>query len=292
MKYKMVVLDLDGTLLDDEKLISDKNAYILNELHNKGIHIVIATGRNYYMAKSLTEKIKSVEPVILANNGAAVRRYVNDEFIESNYLDFTIFQDIYTLGLKYNLNPVIHVDEYYEGYDIIYECKNYEEVYLGYIKKDYKRAKYKKFNDDKISNILSVCYFNDYQKLVDFKNEIEKMPGEFNIILNQNISNWSLLELLNVNGCKWHALKKYINSLGINENQVISIGDDNNDIELIKNSGLGIAMKNATDNLKYAADYISRLSNNESGIYYELSEIFEIKWKGTITHRSDGLIIW
>lgn len=277
MKYKMVVLDLDGTLLNDEKLISDKNAYILNELHKRGIHIVIATGRNYYMAKTLTEKIKSVEPVILANNGAVVRRYINDEFIESNYLDFSIFENIYALGLKYNLNPVIHVDEYYEGYDLIYECENYEEVYLGYIKKDYKRAKLQKFKADKINNILSVCYFNDYQKLSQFKNDIEKMPGEFNIIHNQNISNWSLLELLNINGCKWCALKKYIDSIDVNENQVIAIGDDNNDIELIKNSGLGIAMKNATDKLKNAADYISRLSNDESGVYYELSEIFEIK---------------
>ena len=136
MKYKMVVLDLDGTLLNDDKLISDKNANILNELHNRGIHIVIATGRNYYMAKNLTEKIRLVEPVILANNGAIVRRY-DDSLIESNYLDFSIFENIYALGKKHNLNPIIHVDEYHDGYDIIYECENFEEVYLGYIKKDY-----------------------------------------------------------------------------------------------------------------------------------------------------------
>jgi len=276
MKYKMVVLDLDGTLLNDEKLISDKNAYILNELHKKGIHIVIATGRNYYMAKSLTEGIKSVEPVILANNGAAVRHYVNDEFIESNYLDFSLFENIYELGLKHGLNPVIHVDEYQRGYDMIYECENYEEVYLGYIKKDYRRAKHKEFRADKINNILSVCYFNDYHKLADFKEDIEKMPGEFNIILNQNISSRSLLEILNIRGCKWCALKKYAEGINIDASHIVAIGDDNNDIELIKNSGMGIAMKNATDKLKNAAGCISRFNNNESGVYHELSEIFEI----------------
>ena len=275
MKYKMVVLDLDGTLLNNDKLISDKNAYILNELYKCGVHIVIATGRNYYMAKNLTEKIRSVKPVIFANNGAVVRRY-DDSFIDSNYLDFSIFENIYALGLKHNLNPIIHVDEYNEGYDLIYECENYEEVYLGYIKKDNDRARNKKFSNDKINNILSVCYFNDYKKLIDFKNDIEKITGQFNIILNQNISNWSLLELLNINGCKWCALKKYIDHIGINEKHVVTMGDDNNDIELIKNAGLGIAMKNATDKLKDAADYISKLSNNESAVYYELSKIFEI----------------
>ncbi len=276
MNYKMVVLDLDGTLLNDEKSISDKNIYILNELHKQGIHIVIATGRNYYMAKTLTERIKSVEPVILANNGAVARHY-DDSFIDSNYLDFSIFENIYELGLKYNLNPIIHVDEYNEGYDLIYECENYDEIYLGYIKKDYKRARHKEFMSDKINNILSVCYFSDYQKLIPFKNDIEKMPGSFNIILNQNISRWSLLELLNINSCKWCALKKYINSLNINENQVIAMGDDNNDIELIRNSGIGIAMKNATENLKNNAKFISNYNNNESAVYRELSKIFEIK---------------
>ena len=86
-----------------------------------------------------------------------------------------------------------------------------------------------------------------------------------------------MLELLNINSCKWCALKKYINNLNIDENQVIAVGDDNNDIELIKNVGLGIAMKNATDNLKNNADFISRYNNNESAVYFELSEIFEIK---------------
>ena len=206
MKYKMVVLDLDGTLLNDEKTISDKNAHILKELHKLGIHIVIATGRNYYMAKSLLEKIEITEPVILANNGAVVRQYANDEFIESNYLDYSIFQRIYEAGMKHGLNPIIHVDEYTEGYDLIYECEDYEKAYLGYIKKDYKRTRRQIFKEEAINNILSVCYFNDYQKLMKFKNEVEKIPGEFNIILNQNLSTLSLLEFLNVNGCKWRAL--------------------------------------------------------------------------------------
>jgi hypothetical protein len=277
MDYKMVVLDLDGTLLNGEKIISDKNAHILKKLHKQGIHIVIATGRNYYMAKILVENIKSTEPVILANNGAVVRCYIDDEFIESNYLDFSIFEQIYELGIKHDLNPIIHVDEYNKGYDLIYECENYEDVYLGYIKKEYDRTRHKKFKTEEINNILSVCYFNEYQRLMKFRNEIEKMPGEFNVILNQNLSSLSLLEFLNINGCKWRALKKYIDRLGVDASQVIAIGDDNNDIELIANAGLGIAMKNATNCLKNSADLISRFSNKESGVYYELSEIFKIK---------------
>jgi hydroxymethylpyrimidine pyrophosphatase-like HAD family hydrolase len=72
-------------------------------------------------------------------------------------------------------------------------------------------------------------------------------------------------------------LKKYIGSIGIDASEVIAMGDDNNDIELIANSGLGIAMKNATELTKDSADLVSRFTNNESGVYNELSEIFKIK---------------
>ncbi|NLJ58847.1 MAG: Cof-type HAD-IIB family hydrolase [Tissierellia bacterium] len=276
MDYKMVVLDLDGTLLDDEKLISDKNAYILKELHSKGIQIVIATGRNYHMAKNLTEKIKSLQPTILSNNGAVTRYSHNDKLIESNYLDYSTFKEIYEMGRQHNLNPIIHVDGYYEGYDLIYECENYEEAYLGYIKGDLRRARLKNFNSNPINNILSVCYYEDFHKLIKLQKDVQNVIGRFNTILNINISKRALLEFLHVNGCKWCALKSHIENLGIKEEQVIAMGDDNNDIPLIKNAGIGIAMKNATQECKGVADYISRKSNNESGVYYELSEIFEI----------------
>lgn len=271
----MVVLDLDGTLLDDEKQISEKNIYILNELHKRNIEIVIATGRNYYMAKMLTEKIKNVQPVILANNGAIIRRSNNDELIEYNYLNPLEFEKIYFEGLRRNLNPVVHVDEYFNGYDLIYEREDYEEVYLGYIKKDYSRARLMKFMPRNMDKILSVCYFEEYDKLCSFGNHMKnKGMGRFNTICNRNISKRALLEFLHPDGCKWSALKKYADSINIKTDEIIAIGDDNNDIELLKNSGLGIAMKNGTKESIEAADKVTKHDNNDSGVYYVLSEIF------------------
>ena len=278
MIYKMVVLDLDGTLLNDEKQISEKNIYILNKLHNTGVEIVVATGRNYYMAKELTMKIKEVSPVILANNGAIIRRSHNDELLECNYLDPFYFNIIYNEGLKHNLNPVVHVDEYENGYDLIYEKENYEETYLGYIKKNYERARRKKFEPLEMKNILSVCYFNEYSKLFEFGHEIKKINNKkFNTICNQNISKRALLEFLHKDGCKWIALKKYIDTINIKTDEIISIGDDNNDLELILNSGMGIAMKNATNACMKNANKISQYDNNNSGVYHELSNLFRIK---------------
>ncbi len=278
MNYKMVVLDLDGTLLNDEKIISKKNIYMLHELYNKGIEIVIATGRNYYMAKQLIADINVFSPVILANNGAIIRRSHNDELLESNYLDPLSFEVIYNEGLKYGLNPVIHVDEYRNGYDLIYEQENYEEVYGGYIKKGYERARQRKFEQMNMKNILSVCYFEEYDRLCQFGYEMEdRNNGRFHTICNRNVSSRALLEFLHKDGCKWIALKKYMGTINISPKEIIAIGDDNNDLELIFNAGIGIAMKNGTDECRSKAKYISEYDNNNSGVYYELSKIFKIK---------------
>lgn len=277
MSYKMVVLDLDGTLLNDDKLISDKNINILKELHNKNIQIVIATGRNYFMAKSLIEKIKDIKPVILANNGAIIRYSHNDEVIDYKYLDFLEFEKIYNMGLKYNLNPILHVDEYINDFDLIYEKENYEEVYKGYIRKGYNRAKLRNFSSGKISNILAMCYFDEYNKLYSFGNEMKDINnGNYNTICNRNISERALLEFLHPEGCKWRALERYSSNLNIKPAEIVAIGDDNNDIELLMNAGLGIAMINGTEESKKAANIISKYDNNNSGVFYELSEIFYI----------------
>lgn len=277
MTYKMVVTDLDGTLLNDEKKISDKDIEMLNKLNNSGVEIVVATGRNYFMAKNLTEQIKNLNPVILANNGAVARRSNTDELMEFNYLNSDIFEKIYNCGLKYNLHPVLHVDEFENGYDMIYENKNLEEIYLGYIRKEDVRAKLIKFNPREIKNILSVCYLEEFDKLSDFNLEMNELNrGQFNSICNRNISRRALLEFLHIDGCKWRALKKYAEGINIKPNEIISFGDDNNDLELIINTGMGISMINGTENCKKFAKKISERDNNNSGVAYELSKIYKI----------------
>lgn len=277
MSYKMIVTDLDGTLLNDKKVISDEDVYTLNKLHDKGIEIVIATGRNYFMAKNLTEQIRNINPIILANNGAIIRRSKTDEVIGHNYLEPDIFKKIHEKGMSFGLFPVVHVDEYSNGYDIVYEKDEFEEVYLGYIKKGDIRSRKVDFEANKFTNILAVCYLEDFEKLYEFHTEINKVnDGKFNSICNRNISERALLEFLHVDGCKWRSLEKYIKTLNIKPQEIISFGDDNNDIEMLKNSGIGVAMKNGTKEVLKAGKIISEKDNNNSGVSFELNKIFNI----------------
>lgn len=86
----------------------------------------------------------------------------------------------------------------------------------------------------------------------------------------------ALLEIMNPLGCKWLSLQEYAKQKGIKDSEIIAIGDDNNDIQMIKNAGCGIAMKNASEQVKKVADIITEKDNNESGLAFELRRVLKI----------------
>lgn len=273
MNYKMVVFDLDGTMLNDSKEIDNYTIKYLNELYEKGIEIIIATGRNYYEAKELTKHLK-FNKIIMANNGCMVRNSLNDQILCEKYLNYNTFYNIYTEGKKLGLHPIIHVNEYFNNYDIVLEYNVNNEKYLGYMENKERRFRIKDFNNN-FDKILSVCYLGEYETLKNFeKSMIDKYSNTFNSTCASNFSRRSLLEFLNENGCKWKAIIEYAKTKDIEKNEIITIGDDNNDLEMIINSGLGIAMKNGAERVKKCADIITTYDNNESGAIKELKKIF------------------
>ena len=93
----------------------------------------------------------------------------------------------------------------------------------------------------------------------------------------ENIQNAeALLEIMNPLGNKWLSLKEYAQKKGISPEEIIAIGDDNNDAQMIKNAGCGIAMKNASQQVKKVADIITEKDNNQAGVAFELRKILNL----------------
>src|SRR5690554_1551160 len=118
--YKLIAMDLDGTLLDDDKKVPKENLEVLEQLISKGYEVVIATGRRYWSAKQLLKDVRK-PLVILANNGNIVRSTADDGIIIKKYLDIKDFKTLIKEGKKRGLQPVVHVDGFEEGIDLIIE---------------------------------------------------------------------------------------------------------------------------------------------------------------------------
>ena len=270
--YKLIAIDLDGTLLDDKKRISKDNLNTIYKLIDKGYEVVIATGRRYWSAKQLIKDIDN-PLIVLANNGNIVRDTKNDEIIIKKYLNLDDFKILIQEGRKRGLYPIIHIDNYDDGYDIIVEMDKDHKGYNNYLSKDEKRyRKVEDFLEIYEDKILAVIYVGSKEDMENFHFHInEKYPNKYNSHVMENIQiSEALLEIMNPLGCKWLSLLEYAKVKGISRSEIIAIGDDNNDIQMIKNVGLGIAMKNASEHVKSTADIITEKDNNESGVAFEL----------------------
>ncbi|MBW4829316.1 MAG: Cof-type HAD-IIB family hydrolase [Clostridiaceae bacterium] len=281
--YKLIAIDLDGTLLNDEKRISQENLETLKELMSRGYEVVIATGRRYWSAKEKVRDIDS-ELVILANNGNIVRRMKDDKILIKKYLDVDDFHILVKEGKKKGLHPIVHVDGYEDGYDMIIELDKDDSKYHNYLEDNPDR--FKKVEDIfKVSEpkVLAVVYMGSKEDLEGFHLYLsDKYFEKYNCHVMYNLDGShinqgvGLLEVMNPFGTKWLSLEEYGRKKRVSPKEIIAIGDDNNDIAMIKNAGLGIAMKNATEKIKKVSNIITDKNNNENGVAHILKRVLKL----------------
>lgn len=270
----MVALDLDGTLLNKDKAIGFETLSYLQQLHNHQIEIVIATGRCHNDAVRLTQSIP-FEFAIMSNNGAITRTSRRRELLDANYIDNNSYQSVIQLSREWELHPIVYVDKSHLGYDLIVEQDYNYHAYNGYLSKSSRRVVKLDFKTYLDNDILSICYTGDKNKLDRFRLYVtNKWPKKFNTSVSVKLNVKTLMEILNTEACKWKAIEKYSRSKKIKQTEIIAIGDDNNDIEMIKNAGFGIAIENATAEVKSVSKLVSEYNHEEQGVRRVLETIF------------------
>lgn len=278
--YRLVGFDLDGTLLTDNKKISDKSYEDLYKLlDSKIITPVITTGRGFRSANKFF-KDKGINIDIISNNGNIIRNSISDEILYINEIKKEFALDIISnCEDKANIYPLFHINKYENGYDIATIKKDVSSHVRTYPDGFGKRALVLDKLEYVDSPILSIVFAGEYSDLFEFKKVIErKYKKDFNIhLLEVKTKGLYILEVLQNTGDKWNGLKKYLSLKNIHEDETITVGDDNNDILMIKKAKVGIAMKNASQDVKESADVIAKYDNNEDGAMREVLKIIENK---------------
>lgn len=239
----MLVTDLDRTLLCSNGLLSDYTINVLNKARSRGIKIVMATARPIRCTKEINKLFEFDSCVY--HNGAVVQ-FENDIIIHkglNNAVD--IVQSM--LVNEQSLRVAI------ESCDVLYANYNAKKIWpdLDYIStQDFEECR------NKIS-----------EKILIEKESIENL--NINKYLDKNVylqlSEQHIAMILHREAKKSNGLKIIAKRYGINLEDVIAFGDDYNDIELLKECGLGVAVKNAYDEVKVAADIICE-ANEEDGV--------------------------
>lgn len=272
--YKAICFDLDGTLLNSNKKISDKAVSLINELASKNIKIIIATGRNYDFSLLLTNNLTS-KRVIISNNGSLVAD-ANKNKIFVNYIneDFIVKLDSFLNSYK-RVKKHIYPDPIATKYDLLVANEENIDYLIGLTVRNQKRIKIMGQNDFK-DKILSIALHGIKKDITSLSKSLDPYNNQISYhVMNDFYQDSYMLEVMPNNINKLTAIKKYLYKLNISLSETIAFGDNINDYEMLKNVGLGIAMKNSSKELTRITKNISSYTNDEDGVYKELLKIYK-----------------
>lgn len=265
--YKMVAFDLDGTLLNDKKQVSEEHQKLMRKI-NEDFVFTISTGRRYYSAKEFIAPIID-DLTIICNNGALIKSFKDDKCHSSHFLSYDLLTKVYEKIDSKKLNALIAID--HELYDVAgvkdsYTITGPDKRYYG------DRIKLiDKLENIKDERIISVIVHGKKEDLICLRESLERdCPESFNIYLMKIPgAEIYILEIHERHCSKWKSVVEYAKTLDIKPEEIICVGDSQNDREMIEHAGLGIAMVNALDEIKEIADVVTEFDNNDGGALIE-----------------------
>lgn len=261
MVYQLISLDMDGTLLDNDLKISNENISAIHQAALQNKYVVIATGRSLSEMNPYMERLKDIRYFIL-ESGAVIFDRLKNKMIYQKYFEKNAVEQIIKISYKQDLMPhyftgghsysftekMMHMDKY--------NMTKFQDFYLENVRKIIDFNEFKEKYSDKIEKIIfyhrsiqemDLCY----QYLHDIA--IEKPTVGISIEMSPQGVN------------KASALKMLCQILDISLNKTIAIGDSDNDLEILNQVGIAIAVENANENVKNICNEIVK-DNHHHGV--------------------------
>ncbi|MBM7556294.1 HAD family hydrolase [Halanaerobacter jeridensis] len=260
--YKLVVLDLDGTLLTNDSIISSYSKEILLDLAAQDVKIILASGRPYQSMLAFAKELELNTPLI-ANNGALIKR-PSGEVLAQNFIEVELAEQI----LNYAKQRDLHISFYFTDQICVEEITDKADVHIEEEKvMPQAVGDLKKRLDEPPINIL----FNIDKKIMrKTVRDLKKRFGE-SLSIVQTTENYIDVTGQNVN--KGVGLKALLKKYNLSPQDVVSFGNNYNDLDMLELADLGVVTDNAPQEVKEQADMVT-VSNEEHGVAKALEKIF------------------
>lgn len=280
--YKLVAVDLDGTMLNQYGVVTENTKKVIKETIQKGIDVIIASGRPIDSVKSIAKEIGS-ENYFIAGNGALIYDIQKDEIIydkflpkdkvleiikicEENSICYNVYTDQTILATAFKYNVL-----YYQKENL--KKEENKQTKISIIENIYEYVKNKK--EDKFLKI-TICDDNQtvFQSII---RKLQKIEGIEVLDVShmsrktikqgteEKVIEYYYTEISVKNVDKWEAIDYLRQKLNIAKEEVMAIGDNVNDKKMIQEAGMGVAMEGSTPFVIEVADYITA-SNQEEGV--------------------------
>lgn len=269
---RLIALDLDGTALNGAKELTERTRRAVIQAAGEGIRVVVATGRTY---SSLAPQVLAMKEITCAitSNGAAVNRIPDGEVLYHDYLSSEVAEEMAGIIEREKIDT-----EVCTGGKAYIGREYYERILSGQTSRDIAYVK------DTRHPVKDICEFIRLHKT-----EIENMNLNFKSLEDKQYWQRTLQEhpyltptssyLYNVelggeNTSKAHALKHLLDAWGLSREQLMAFGDSENDLEMIRMAGVGVAMANAVEELRREADVVTD-DNQHDGVAKMIEKLLE-----------------
>lgn len=266
MAIKLIAIDLDDTLLNSKIAISERNAAAIHKAQAAGIIIMLATGRMFNSATKFADFLGLDVPLV-TYNGALVKGSRSQMVYYEHPLQLSTALEL----LTYCRERQYYIQAYQGDKLLVKEAnafsKRYTEISgipatpVGEELYQIKKAPYK---------LLMMTKQEEFTET--WKDVETKFKGKVDVTSSKD----NFLELMEPGVNKWNAVRAIGMLYHINETEIMCIGDSNNDLPMIKNAGLGVAMGNAKDNVRRAAKMVTA-TNDEDGVALAIETVLQAK---------------
>ncbi|NEU31496.1 HAD family phosphatase [bacterium LRH843] len=272
MTYRLLALNIDGTILSENARISKQTKDAIEYVKNKGVYVTLVTARPFSSAKKVARALK-LDHYLIVNDGAFIATTVEDPIVakrikEEKALQLVDFLEQYECHIR-----VIH-EKYTIGNKIRQKNNLMAKMTIGgggslFNQVTFVESVGEQLVKDPISPLkIHVQFFDSIEKERALKH-LEKMQNGIRVIESTE----NQIHLVHESVSKVSGLRVLGRHLGIDPKEMVAIGVDVEDVEMITQVGLGVAMGNAVKEAKDAADWITR-SNEQNGVSYMIREVF------------------
>lgn len=256
MNYKMIVLDLDDTLLKNDGTISRKTKKALIRAQNAGVTVVLASGRPTYAIRKFALELDMANygGFIISYNGARIIDCQLDTEVFGQNLKMDMLHELYDLSKQHGA----YIQTYKDDKIIASETNEYTNIEQQITGMEIVTVK--DFKNYIQEDVVKAIILQEPEKLKLIEEELRPIV---NNRMYMTISKPFFLEFMNKDVDKSLSVARLCRHLDILSKDVIAIGDSYNDISMITTAGLGVAMKNAVESAKKVAKYITDDNEND-----------------------------
>lgn len=247
--YKLLVFDIDGTLVGPSHILEPYTRDILLKLRDLGIHITLATGKNLPATKQIADDLEIELPLVLSNGSIIETRH--GKIHAKSVLPYDVIKQVVEICEADNTNLVIYIDN-----DIIMKEMN-ADIFPIYNQVTYGIVEIGQWDsiEDRFSEVNKCLVIEQHhpQNLTNLEKRFKREIGDQSDII---FTSTKLLEVLPKGITKVTGIQRLINSLGIKMSEVMAFGDYDNDIDMLNAAGLGVVVENGSAAAKASADLI------------------------------------